>query len=193
MEYSKILIYLLEPFPTLQTIESDTETNTINPKELGVFLRARLETLVRILYVRHSFTSGDPAVVDFLLMLGSMILRDHLRTQSLEASECVTLYLCAKGLRDHARNDYLAVMMFNVLHSMVDKDDAPVLKIFDQMRSESKLAELRREYINTEWPVHSWVDSGNRRLGELVKEWAGLLLEDGSNASDSPLNMPDSP
>ncbi|KAH6621622.1 hypothetical protein B0J18DRAFT_432974 [Chaetomium sp. MPI-SDFR-AT-0129] len=76
MEYCLVLINLFEPW--MAGPEADhvvnTETKT-TVRDIGTRSRARLETLIRLYYLRHSFDALDVMLIMFLLLLGSITAR----------------------------------------------------------------------------------------------------------------------
>ncbi len=79
MEYHLIVINLFNPWLSgNQADPSQTDVHTLGGRsirEIGTLARARLETLVRLYYLRHSFEATDVLLILFLLMLGSISIR----------------------------------------------------------------------------------------------------------------------
>ncbi|KAL2148920.1 hypothetical protein VTH82DRAFT_1606 [Thermothelomyces myriococcoides] len=229
MEYCLVLINLFEPWmsgpdaDTAVPIDSDNEEKWkeyqergTTVREIGMRARARLETLVRLYYLRHSFDALDVILVMFLLLLGSISARTltpppnrgqererrqqgrrllgdsggHAACEEEEEKEkeqeqsqkdeekardrgeqnedeedrsraASTFLLCAKGLRDQARNQYLGTLMFAALTALADPADAAVTGALARIRAESPGSaadDVRPEHVHMDWPVYPWID-----------------------------------
>ena len=205
MEYCHALINLLEPW--LSGPEADTpvslddgdvqERTTV--REIGMHARAHLETLVRLYYLRHSFDSLDIIIILFLLMLGSISVRvlasssnesekeGRERGQSYGAKrrDASTFLLCAKGLHDQGRNQYLSSLMFTMLAGLVDSRDEVLVDNLARIRAEFKGTEVKPEYVHMEWPVYSWIDPENRSMGKILETVEDPSIGDEDNSTPS--------
>jgi hypothetical protein len=197
MEYCLVLINLFEPWMAGpdSAIEVDDEGRTI--RQIGTLARARLETLIRLYYLRHSFDALDVVLIMFLLLLGSISVRvlalgDAADTgtgsgtgsgqgQGRDAS---TFLLCAKGLHDQGRNQYLGTLMFNMLSGLVDPKNEALVGDLARIRAEFKGTEVRTEYVHMDWPVYRWVHPENESMGRLLEGVDALSVSGESGESE---------
>lgn len=251
-----MLINLFEPWMDGPDADSPVGVSTTSPHEpepepgpnsgshptirdIGTRARARLETLIRVYYLRHSFDALDVMLIMFLLLLGSISMRvltspppppppppplpstsssppspsppsppspsttatppneptnpaPQTQTHNRDAS---TFLLCAKGLHDQGRSQYLGTLMFDVLARLVENlsissggggsssssisgggggaaaDASEALRAgLERVAGEFRGVEVKREYVHMEWPVYRWVDEEGRGLGVLLGE-----------------------
>lgn len=100
----------------------------------------RLETLLRLYYLRHSFESYDPLLMHWLMFLGDVVLQrlDHHTSHSSSGNSPTipldleslrsTLILCAKGLWDQGRNYHIAVLVYRLLRDRMKASDLDILR-----------------------------------------------------------------
>jgi hypothetical protein len=174
MEYFKILIQLFEPFlnspPTVPSPKLDVDSL----KKLAQGFRARLETLIRIYYIRHSFSFPDPTLCDFILVLGSICIQ-ALPDMEPTVDQCATVLLCAQGLIQSGLNDYLPLLFFSAFFDPISKRHNKILAEVSQLRAQYRLPEVRAEYVNSKWPVYQWINPEEKRLSDLVMTWQKTL------------------
>ncbi|KAK3293676.1 uncharacterized protein B0H64DRAFT_364455 [Chaetomium fimeti] len=209
MEYCLVLINLFEPWmngPDADLLVGPSASSPREPqpdgsnhttiRDIGTRARARLETLIRIYYLRHSFDALDVMLIMFLLLLGSISVRvltsppqpsSPPQPQSQPPSSTTTtttppnkptnppnrnastFLLCAKGLHDQGRNQYLGTLMFDLLSRLVDgAADSALRADLARVAAEFRGVGVKREYVHMEWPVYRWVDGEGRGLGVLV-------------------------
>lgn len=147
MEYYLTIIELFEPWTKGLKATIVTTLDGRRVADISTVARARLETLIRLYYLRHSFDSLDSVLIMFLLLMGSItvhVLADSVPSGGKETKydtrpsfagtrspnhseadtmnrkrDASTLLLCAKGLADQGQNLYLSTLMFNVLTGLV--------------------------------------------------------------------------
>ncbi len=188
MEYYHVLIGILEPWTNGRLPER--ECGIAGPttlRAIAITARARLETLIRFYYRCHGFERHDALLPIYLLLMGSICARnDGLVSQKVPADPS-TFLLCAKGLHDQGRNNYLGVLMFVLLSSLVDPTDGFVLGELAKIRAEFKAAEVRTDLIRMEWPVYPWIHPRNEKMDSLLADLVGPTGGyAGSSADTSP-------
>jgi hypothetical protein len=128
---------------------------------------ARLETLIRLYYLRHNFEMNDILLTAHLLRVGSMASRSLPAKQN-SRSEFFSLTLCARGLYEQSLNNYIPRLFFQVLEDSVG-DHELVLQEFGRIRSQFYSVAIRPEHIQTWWPVYRWIDPKHEKLGKLLQ------------------------
>ena len=169
MYYYTIIIHLLETLGnTSEHKLSDRDKKALNDAKL------RLETVLRLYYLRHGFENYDLVMVLFLSMVGFMQL-DGLKSPDPEMDEGrrSTLVLSAKGLRDQGRNFYLSEVVFCMLEGAIGEENRRLLTEIAIVAEEDKERTVMiSEYVQSAWPIDitSIVhDPEEKRLGNLVK------------------------
>ena len=184
MEYCLVLINLFEPWmsgPDADRLVSDGLT----VREIGTRARARLETLIRLYYLRHSFEALDIMLIMFLLLLGSMSVRVLASSEDGPPNrDASTFLLCAKGLHDQGQNQYLGSLMFSMLAGLVDPQNGALLSDLARIRAEFQGTEVKPEYVHMEWPVYRWVHPESQSMGKLLEAVDELsIVGDGDGES----------
>lgn len=99
------------------------------------------------------------------------------------------LLLAAKGLHDQARNYYTPLTLFHLVRSQMSVRDENILLGLTTAGVESEqLARQRARYVQAQYPVAvvSMVNHPDKgRLEDLVREYAGLAIEEGKGAPSS--------
>ncbi|KAI0887566.1 uncharacterized protein GGS22DRAFT_186400 [Annulohypoxylon maeteangense] len=206
IEYYGTMITLVRLLAQCGTPLDLTWQNVITHAEV------RLETLLRLYYLRHSFESYDPLLMHWLMFLGDSIL---LKLDSPQAilqipsyhprpnpeSLRSTLILCAKGLYDQSRNFHIAVLLYRLLRDRMKANDLDLLRthIFASPSSSSSsgvIAEddepLMTQYVQAQWlaPIVTPIDGGSsddsskRTLDYLLREYEKLSIDRRGDAED---------
>lgn len=195
MEYNLVLINLFEPWMSGPDADLVLDGGNHTIRDVGTQGRARLESLVRLYYLRHSFKALDIMLIMYLLLLGSISVRVLAPgggggggggaavagggdgTQR----DASTFLLCAKGLHDQGQNQYLGSLMFNMLSGLVDPTNQALVSDLSRIKAEFCGTEVKPEYVHMEWPVYSWIDSENPEMGRLLVGMDDLSVEDGES------------
>jgi hypothetical protein len=239
MQYYTVLIQLFESW----TSNPAAIFNGRTAQDIALIARARLETLIRIYYLRHSFTHLDSILVLYLLLLGSISLRliaprrfsspypsnllaltdapssstnpgssrhsspsttvtqdqskrspnsqtEGLSSENSPPPPTTTFLLCAQGLRDQGQNNYLGMMMFNILYNLAKKIKPDLCKDLDNIKlsytydpvekraqDKAKLGDVVKD-IEMQWPVFRWVDEKCKGMGTVLKELEKLSIDE---------------
>ncbi|KAI1758691.1 hypothetical protein GGR53DRAFT_215836 [Hypoxylon sp. FL1150] len=167
----------------------------------------RLETLLRLYYLRHSFESYDPLLMHWLVFLGDVVLQRLEHYTSGETSRGggsppvpvdleslrSTLILCAKGLWDQGRNYHIAVLVYRLLRDRMKASDLDLLRTRvlsppSGTGTGSPTGEaadddppLMMQYVQAQWlvPIESSSNDPSRRtLDYLLREYEKLSMGD---------------
>lgn len=171
MGYHLGLINLLEPWASAPS-GSDDAAQTVSTS------RARLESLVRLYYVRHGFGGPDVLLLLYLLILGSISLKSLTATKRSPGAFC-TLYLCARGLSDQGKNNYLGTLMFRVLVGLTSSADACLQSELARIQTEATGADVLLEHVDPEWPVFRWIRRHDEAQGRECMAVGGPSTDDG--------------
>lgn len=226
MEYYLVLINLLEPWTSGRTspLPHDTRFSSGHTlPEVATLARARLETLIRLYYLRHSFESLDVILIMYLLLMGSIAVRivgpapassspppssheSHPSPAPSSSSPSTTtasstpgppsttvnsnplastFLLCAKGLHDQGRNHYTGALMFDMLASLVDPANAPLVSDLARIRAEFRGTEVKPEYVHMDWPVYRWVHPERVTMGRVLEGMEGLGFGEGEEDEEA--------
>ncbi|KXX83211.1 Nitrogen assimilation transcription factor nirA [Madurella mycetomatis] len=182
MEYYHVLIKLLEPWenPAPETPGRDSTVNGRTFQEMGTIARARLETVVRLYYLRHSFEFPDTILNIYLMLLGSISIRTIQAPGGSPAAagrDAATYLLCLKGLHDQGRSNYLGALMFDMISGLVDPGNASLMSDISRIKGEFRGVEIKPEHVHMEWPVYQWVHPKNVKMGKLLDALDDLSLQ----------------
>lgn len=147
------------------------------PREIVLYARKYLNTLIRLWYLRHGFKGSSFFLcrpLAFLVFHCLQDINDEMPTPELEATRS-TLFLMAKGLREQGLSYYLAETLFRVVRARMRPEENQISRgikdIADEEDDERK-EQLRN--VRSEWPVDILNESGNvgeEELGTLVEQY----------------------
>jgi hypothetical protein len=176
MHYYNLIIYLLE---TLRMTSTPALVDESVQKVLSD-AKIRMETLLRLYYLRHGFESYDIFVISLLAFIGFM------QAKTLDGSEAAglesrrsTVVLVAKGLQDQSQNCYLARVVLRILKSSVGRENQFLLKEVDNEEEDAEAERVMEEQVKSSWPIDlEWidVDPETKRLDNLIKRAKELEL-----------------
>ncbi|KAF4944570.1 hypothetical protein FSARC_14641 [Fusarium sarcochroum] len=186
MHYYYVLINLYKPVAGIPPPKPpELSERDVASAHLGQddFLDAciRLETLLRIYYLRHGFGRLDMLLLDYLVFLAFTNLR-HLETSSDPAqveSLRSTVLLSAKGLQEQGHIYFLAMTMFQLLYRDMKPEEVGLFGRFVTMGQGDPQQEIPTDFIHSQWPIKvTGLDeqSENKLLDQLVKEHEDLSL-----------------
>lgn len=182
MEYFKTVWLLWETLVDLNTAETLAQAIDVQKRNLEPS-KVRFETLMRLYFLRHSFSSSDQYLVVLLLALACSAL-DRLESNNTPLQQDAlisTVLLSAKGLFDQSQLCYVAEV---VLHVVRDKMSprvrallAPYLRSQEEFDSRRGMAS---EITRSELPI-PMVDIGRdpklEKLENLVKGYSELSIK----------------
>lgn len=141
--------------------------------------KIRIETLIRLYYLRHGFESYD-------IMVISMHFIGFMQAKALDVTEAAglesrrsTVVLVARGLRDQSKNCYLARLVLRILKSSVGRENQFLLKEVDDEEEDAEAERVMKEQVKSSWPIDlEWidVDPEKKRLDNLIKRTKELEL-----------------
>ena len=154
----------------------------------------RLETILRLYYLRHSYSFQDCFLNYHLSLLARITLEamstasgrlpDRNRLKSLRS----TVILCIKGINEQGRNDHVAIIIYRLLRDSLVADDLEILKahvtLFESVEDDAFVA----RHCRSQWPLPLIKVNGNPRaagLDNLVKQYERFSVEDMTNANAS--------
>ncbi|KAF4430454.1 Nitrogen assimilation transcription factor nirA [Fusarium acutatum] len=169
MHYYNLIIYLLE---TLRMTSTPALVDESVQKVLSD-AKIKMETLLRLYYLRHGFESYDIFVISPLAFIGFMLAKtlDSSETAGLESRRS-TVVLVAKGLQDQSQNCYLARLVFRILKSSVGRENQFLIKEVDNEKEDDEAQRVIEEQVKSSWPIDlEWidVDPEKKRLDNLIR------------------------
>lgn len=197
MQYHTILIAIFEPFVAVESSNLEISLNDYaividsTPQEIVSNSRACLETIFRLYYLRHGFTSLGLIVCQFLMLVGFNSLKDLSRVDlspSTRDSKLSTVILCAKGFMDQARSYYLAEAAFHMFRDAMDPIHVKVLIDSTKLEEEEERKKLLAQHVQSDWPVNVCSiaqDPEDHRLGNLVHATESLTMKESDDADDT--------
>jgi len=170
MHYYNLIICLLETLTLTckQALYDVSVQRALNEAKI------RLETILRLYYLRHGYESYDIFLLSLLSSLGFMQLRTMNSTGpgELESARS-TVALVFKGLHDQSRNFYLAEIVFRIMKRSMDADSYYLLKDVDIGDEDEEAAIRMSEQVHSSWPIdiHSIDENAdNQRIQNLIKK-----------------------
>ncbi|KAF5559410.1 nitrogen assimilation transcription factor nirA [Fusarium phyllophilum] len=169
MHYYQLIVFLLE---TLRM----TSTPALVDESVHRVLsdaKIRIETLIRLYYLRHGFESYDIFVISLLAFIGFMQAKTLVssETAGLESRRS-TVVLAAKGLQDQSQNCYLARLVLRILKGSVGSENQFLLKEMDDEEEDEEAERVMEEQVKSSWPIDlEWidVDPEKKRLENLIR------------------------
>ncbi|KAG7404268.1 Nitrogen assimilation transcription factor nirA [Fusarium oxysporum f. sp. rapae] len=195
MHYYYVLINLHKPVagmpPPKPPEVSEREVASANPIE-DEFVDAyiRLETLLRIYYLRHGFDHLDMFLLAYLVFFAFTNLHhlkkstDPVQLESLRS----TLLLAAKGLREQGSIYFLAMIMFQLIYRDMRPEEVDLFGRFVTMGQKDPQQKIPTDFIHSQWPIKVTGLEGqseNKILDDLVKEHEDLSLGSTEGSTDA--------
>ncbi|KAK6084403.1 C6 transcription factor [Seiridium cupressi] len=192
MQFCVLLIFLLGRFSAVERSAAElgiTPGDMTTAQAITSSAKTSLESLLYLYYARHSFEKCDTAMMAYFDLMGFGALKDmgHSNQQA-RMSKLSMVVLCAKGLRDQARNFFVAEVIFAILRDSLSYEDARQLKQFACIENEEKRKPLLAEHVFSHYPLTStdlYDVADQRRLDELVKSYEVLDIDDDDKDKDN--------
>lgn len=170
MHYYNLIIYLLE---TLCAVSGHAVSDR-DVQQTLIDAKIRMETLLRLYYLRHGFELYDIFMVHFLSFLGFMHLEALKYTKPAEVEgRRSTLALAAKGLQQQGQSYYLATVVLRILKLKIGVEAWHLLRDVGYVEDENEDRQaLMAEQVHSSWPIDIvgiTSDPERQRLGNLVK------------------------
>ncbi|KAL7822712.1 hypothetical protein V8C26DRAFT_179922 [Trichoderma gracile] len=146
---------------------------------------ARLETVARLYYIRHSFEYCDPFLTIHLSFVAGGAM-DSLKLTPAHDVETIrslksTIILSLKGLYDQGQHIHLTSVIYRLLRDRLSPEDLALLQnyvVWDPMAPEEPLLV---QYAQSHYPLtmgSKHQDPTSTRLENLVKKYGQLSTED---------------
>nr|CEG05068.1 unnamed protein product [Fusarium clavum] len=173
IHFQYIVMLLLEPFVAC---EKDNPSITLLDgmvKPIRAIIHEatiRFETLVRVSYLRHSFSTYAPVMVQFLSVLGFLSAQKAAIKPSEHQSSMI---LATFGLEKQAQQAYLANAMFKLLFSKIPPGMADVTSQYCSLNVAGAVVEIQPAYVRSAYPIHMVsinADAEEQRLDRLLEE-----------------------
>jgi len=170
--------------------------------ELFPYPITRLETALRLYYVRHSFEHSGTFLIYPLSLLANLTLEALRRQTAPEAATAAdpeltrtlrsTLFLCLKGLHDQGQHIYLAAVVYRVALKRLSEDELDRLQtgtgllLVDESEAntsnggQGSAALATRRYCRSLWPVPDVkMDGAHRveRLDSMVEQYVDKEIQ----------------
>jgi hypothetical protein len=138
--------------------------------------RIRFETLLRVYYLRHSFATYAPVMLQFLSVFGFLTLKEAMAEPDPNSKDNPyrsSVILATIGLENQGRQAYLANAMFRLLVSKVPPDVADAIRQYCSQDSTGAIVEIQPAFTRSAYPVHVVsinADAEEQRLNNLLEE-----------------------
>ncbi|KNB19215.1 hypothetical protein FOXG_16637 [Fusarium oxysporum f. sp. lycopersici 4287] len=170
MHYYNVIVYLLETLrmTTAPALVDDSVQKALSNAKI------KMETLLRLYYLRHGFESYDIFIVILLAFIGFMHAKtlDSSKMVDLESRKS-TVVLVVKGLGDQSNNCYLARVVFRLLKGSIGSKNDFLLKEVGIVEEDGEDEKAMEEQVNSSWPVDlEWidVDPEKNRLDNMIRK-----------------------
>ncbi|KAH7205502.1 hypothetical protein BKA60DRAFT_578446 [Fusarium oxysporum] len=170
MHYYNLIVYLLETLrmTTAPALVDDSVQKALSDAKI------KMETLLRLYYLRHGFESYDIFIVILLAFIGFMHAKtlDSSKMVDLESRKS-TVVLVVKGLGDQSNNCYLARVVFRLLKGSIGSKNDFLLKEVGIVEEDGEDEKAMEEQVNSSWPVDlEWidVDPEKNRLDNMIRK-----------------------
>ncbi|EWY84009.1 hypothetical protein FOYG_13789 [Fusarium oxysporum NRRL 32931] len=170
MHYYNLIVYLLETLrmTTAPALVDDSVQKALSDAKI------KMETLLRLYYLRHGFESYDIFIVILLAFIGFMHAKalDSSKMVDLESRKS-TVVLVVKGLGDQSNNCYLARVVFRLLKGSIGSKNDFLLKEVGIVEEDGEYEKAMEEQVNSSWPVDlEWidVDPEKNRLDNMIRK-----------------------
>ncbi|KAK0653055.1 nitrate assimilation regulatory protein nirA [Cercophora newfieldiana] len=161
--------------------------------------RACFEAITRLYYLRHGYEHSDSFMGHALYVLSFMAISKinspppSLQPDTLDIARS-TLILSAKGLNEQARNYYMPFTVFHLVLKNMAPQDQDILYTLANVRRESVgMSQERAKHVQALYPIEvvSMVNHPEKkRMGDLIREYAGLALEERESLAGSSAASP---
>ncbi|KAK0618837.1 hypothetical protein B0T14DRAFT_518107 [Immersiella caudata] len=184
-----------DALPNISTLTS-LPRNTPLPTTTDFASRAimRLETVIRLYYLRHSFSSCDSFLGYYLSVLARATLemmggpngKPLLDPQQIRTLRS-TVVLCMKGMNEQGQNNYIAEVIYRLMKSTLTPEDLEVLESTVNLFEWSEDDMFVARQCRSQWPMPGVKVYDNPRqaavdvgLSRLVKMAENMTLEEDS-------------
>jgi hypothetical protein len=175
---------LMEPF-TAAEVQSEKDDQSRSPANVVIDAKIGFETVHRLYYLRHSFGSYDPLLLQFQVQLAFMTIKSLASEEkpSPEVGEAMrsTLVLALKGLREQANTNYLGLTTFRLLKDRAQNDAQLLQGLADVEEEEERTKVSIASHVESAWPINVLSfneDPEEKRVGAMVAAYKDLDVDD---------------
>lgn len=178
MHLQYIIMLLLEPFVASGQDSTSITLPNGKSKPVRVILdesRVGFETLIRVYYLRHSFETYAPVMVQFLSVLGFLSVQramtEPISPGALKPYQS-SVILATLGLSNQAQQAFLANAMFRLLFSKVPPSMTDVTNQYCSLNT-SAIVEMQPAHAKSAYPVHMVsinADAEEQRMNRLLEK-----------------------
>ena len=185
--YHQAMIGLMQLLPNDTVIDYGIDAED-TPRAIMRFLEARLEFLMRLYYMRHSFAIYGPWLIYPMARLGNHA-NELLEGGSDEDPGNLdgyrsTIILCAKALESQAQNFHVANSLGIQLHSIVKPQMLQLLRTYVKAVDVEKLdEEMITNHPHSQWPIpiiNFGDDPERARVSHLIEGFKETHLQSGA-------------
>ncbi|KJZ73898.1 hypothetical protein HIM_06791 [Hirsutella minnesotensis 3608] len=157
MGYHIVLTKLLDPLRGNSLASESPPRLEPDLRATSLTTWARLETLVHIYQARHGFGGPDILLLFSLLFLSSGAI-GTLKVSSRPPEDYDTVYLCARGLQDQGKSNYLGILMFCALMDSTTTCDGSIQNEFARIRAEIPAELMQHNLSRPDFSIRRWID-----------------------------------
>ncbi|KAL5398622.1 hypothetical protein PMIN02_001318 [Paraphaeosphaeria minitans] len=176
LDYQIILMTMCQLF-----IQEQWDSGLI-PREVVANAKRYLNVLMRLYYLRHSFSHADAYLVPPLSKLGFMALHsinDPISQQEVDYT-ISTLLLALQGLREQSRNYYITKTAYYILKDQLRLEEARLLQDSEDPETAVDESPGLLGEIQSAWTpriIDISDDPVAEELSKLVKQYLGLASD----------------
>ncbi|SCO87699.1 uncharacterized protein FRV6_11826 [Fusarium oxysporum] len=118
--------------------------------------KGRFETILRVYYLRHSFVSYAPVMLQYLSVFGFVSTEDVKEAKSPSAAEDArsSLILATHGLESQARGAHLTNTVFRLIYKNLPNDVANTACKYFSLKTTEPGGQIQPSLIRSSYPVH---------------------------------------
>ncbi len=189
MEYYTTLITLFQPqiANCAKVVELIATEMPLTPSRIIHDAEIRLETILRLYYLRHSFESYDAMLIYFLAFLGNSALDRLSRIGEVDALPEVqeslrsTIILCIKGLYSQRSHYNLADLIYRTTKARMQPKEVGLLHRYTSSHDVNDQEASKARHAQAEYPLPIVMineDPTKARLNYLIAQTDSLSIID---------------
>lgn len=189
VEYYRTMIMLAKSEQDRTSAQASSHGAAADPlSELIHRAYIRIESLLRLYYVRHSFDTYDSYMLYYVMFLAQHtveVLQQGCPPEHVDAYRS-TLILCARGLHEQGKHTHLMGILFRVLRDLMHQRDRDLLLTFikEEPGEDSVMIEHYAQCQLVVPIVNIHEDPKTSYISNIVKEYETHSMDTGSVASD---------
>ncbi|KAK5997432.1 Nitrogen assimilation transcription factor nit-4-like protein [Cladobotryum mycophilum] len=192
MHFHNMMICLFEPLVSGESPEtlsdSEGDADILTPSDIVTHSKICMESVIRLYYLRHGFDIWDTLIIVYLQFVGFNTLRDLAISDAKSYNSMLsTILLCAKGLREQTRFQYIAEAVFTFLRDRIKPEVSHLLKDLPEIEYEEERREIVQREVKSSYPINMASitdDPDNKRLDNMIQSLKEASIY-GSTGSES--------